>query len=511
MPVSATEWIASASIDDDPVIDEADELRDGDAEVGEEGGDDRPGPVCVPSPPAMGRGIVTTVRAMTTMGARSEARSDEQVRRDDRAHVFHSWSAQGLHRPARRSPAARDRWFWDDDGNRYLDFSSQLVNLNIGHQHPQGRRRHPGAGRPPVHRRPDLRQRRAERGRPPHRRAGARRPRQGVLHQRRRRGDRERRPDGARLHTGPAQGARRVPQLPRPTTGAAITLTGDPRRWADEPGAPRRRALLRARTRTARRSTPTTEAEEGERALRPPRGGRSRSKARSTVAAIVLETVVGTNGILVPPDGYLAGVRELCDRHGIVMICDEVMAGFGRCGEWFAVDRWGVVPDLIAFAKGVNSGYVPLGGVVMQRRDRRHLRRAPLPRRAHLLRAPAGLRRRGGVDPGHGGRGHHRPGAAPRRRGDRPRAPRPSPTRHPSVGEVRGLGVLLGHRARAGPGDPRACWSRTTRPAPAAAPMAELAAACKARRRVALHPLQPHARRAAVRHHRRGSCAKGSP
>jgi len=77
---------------------------------------------------------------------------------------------------------------------------------------------------------------------------------------------------------------------------------------------------------------------------------------------------VGTNGILVPPDGYLAGIRERCDRHGIVMICDEVMAGFGRCGAWFAVDRFGVVPDLITFAKGVNSGYVPLGGVVISRR-----------------------------------------------------------------------------------------------------------------------------------------------
>ena len=79
----------------------------------------------------------------------------------------------------------------------------------------------------------------------------------------------------------------------------------------------------------------------------------------------MLETVVGTNGILVPPDGYLAGVRALCDEFGIMMICDEVMAGFGRCGEWFAVNHWDVTPDLIAFAKGVNSGYVPLGGVAI--------------------------------------------------------------------------------------------------------------------------------------------------
>ena len=86
------------------------------------------------------------------------------------------------------------------------------------------------------------------------------------------------------------------------------------------------------------------------------------------VAAVILETVVGTNGILVPPPGYLQGVRDICDRHGIVMILDEVMSGFGRCGEWFAVDHWGVTPDLICFAKGVNSGYVPLGGVVISDR-----------------------------------------------------------------------------------------------------------------------------------------------
>ena len=85
----------------------------------------------------------------------------------------------------------------------------------------------------------------------------------------------------------------------------------------------------------------------------------------STIAALILETVVGTNGVLVPPPGYLQGVRELCTRNGILMISDEVMVGFGRLGEWFGVDHWGVTPDLITFAKGVNSGYVPLGGVII--------------------------------------------------------------------------------------------------------------------------------------------------
>jgi taurine--2-oxoglutarate transaminase len=99
----------------------------------------------------------------------------------------------------------------------------------------------------------------------------------------------------------------------------------------------------------------------------------------NNVAAIMIETVVGTNGILVPPPGYLQGVRDLCDRTGIVMICDEVMAGFGRCGEWFAVDRWKVTPDLICFAKGVNSGYLPLGGVVISQKIADTFRDRPFP------------------------------------------------------------------------------------------------------------------------------------
>ena len=85
----------------------------------------------------------------------------------------------------------------------------------------------------------------------------------------------------------------------------------------------------------------------------------------STIAAIILETIPGTAGIMPPPPGYLAGVREICDRHGIVYIADEVMAGFGRTGRWFAFDHYGVAPDLVTFAKGVTSGYVPLGGVII--------------------------------------------------------------------------------------------------------------------------------------------------
>jgi taurine--2-oxoglutarate transaminase len=146
-------------------------------------------------------------------------------------------------------------------------------------------------------------------------------------------------------------------------TAGAIALTGDPRRWSSEPGIP---GVVRYWGPYLYRSAfhATTEGEECERALQHLHD-LIMVEGSHTIAAIVLETVVGTNGILLPPDGYLAGVRQLCDAHGIVLIADEVMAGFARCGEWFAVDRWGITPDLITFAKGVNSGYVPLGGVII--------------------------------------------------------------------------------------------------------------------------------------------------
>ncbi|MDT5291418.1 MAG: taurine---2-oxoglutarate transaminase, partial [Mycobacterium sp.] len=146
-------------------------------------------------------------------------------------------------------------------------------------------------------------------------------------------------------------------------TDTAINLTGDPRRWPNDYGnsgvvhffGP---FLYRSHFHS------TTEAEETERALAH-LDEVIRLEGPSTIAAIVLETIPGTAGIMVPPPGYLAGVRTLCDRYGIVFIADEVMAGFGRSGKWFAIDHFDVTPDLLTFAKGVNSGYVPLGGVAI--------------------------------------------------------------------------------------------------------------------------------------------------
>jgi taurine---2-oxoglutarate transaminase len=198
-----------------------------------------------------------------------------------------------------------------------------------------------------------------------------------------------------------------------------------------------------------------------------------------TIAAIILETVVGTNGILVPPDGYLQGVRDLCDEHGIILIADEVMAGFGRCGEWFAVDHWGIRPDLITFAKGVNSGYVPLGGVVISDEIRATFDQRAFPGgltySGHPLACASAVasinafREEGIIE---NARSLGTDVIGPRLR--------QIAARHPSVGDVRGLGVfwaveLVRDRETREPLVPYNAAGE------AAAPMAAFAAACKER------------------------------
>ena len=286
-----------------------------------------------------------------------------QAYRDDRAHVFHSWSAQA-HLDPLVITGGEGAWVWDEDGRRFLDFSSQLMNVNIGHQHPKLLAA--------IHEQTDLLTTVAPIHANPARSEAAR------LIAERAPGDldavfftnggaeaNENAIRLARLHTG----RHKVLATYRSyhgATGGSITLTGDPRRWPSEPGIP---GVVHFWGPYPYRSAfhATSEAEEAERALAH-LADTIMVEGPQTIAAIILEPVVGTNGILVPPPGYLAGVRDLCDQHGIVFIADEVMAGFGRCGEWFSVDRWGVTPDLICFAKGVNSGYLPLGGVIISRR-----------------------------------------------------------------------------------------------------------------------------------------------
>ncbi|MEO9138916.1 MAG: aminotransferase class III-fold pyridoxal phosphate-dependent enzyme, partial [Jatrophihabitans sp.] len=169
----------------------------------------------------------------------------------------------------------------------------------------------------------------------------------------------------ARIHTGRHKVLAAYRSYHGATAGA-ISATGDPRRWGAEPALS---GVVHFWGPYPYRSAFHSDSpeQEGERALAHLRDTLMVEGAH-TVAALILETVVGTNGVLVPPDGYLEGIRAICDEFGIVYIADEVMAGFGRCGEWYAVDHWGVTPDLITFAKGVNSGYVPLGGVAISDR-----------------------------------------------------------------------------------------------------------------------------------------------
>jgi taurine--2-oxoglutarate transaminase len=148
-------------------------------------------------------------------------------------------------------------------------------------------------------------------------------------------------------------------------TAGALTLTGDPRRWAAEPGIPGVFRIPDFYHGVQKGSDTTEEVLARTEEILELEGAK-------TVAAIIVEPVVGTNGILIPPDGYMQGLRALCDKYGILLIADEVMAGFGRTGEWFSVDHWKVVPDLISMAKGLTSAYVQLGAVGMRRQIADH-------------------------------------------------------------------------------------------------------------------------------------------
>jgi taurine---2-oxoglutarate transaminase len=396
------------------------------------------------------------------------------VRQNDRTHVFHSWSAQGAV-DSLPIAGALGRYFWDYSGKRYLDFSSQLVNVNIGYQHPrlvaaiqeQAAKLCTVAPSFANDKRGEAAQLIAELAPGDLNRvfftnAGAEATENAIRL--------------ARLHTG----RHKVLSTYRSYHGAtatAITATGDPRRWPNEPIA---LGVVHFWGPYPYRSPfhSSNEAEETERALQHLRDTIV-FEGPQTIAAVLLETVVGTNGILVPPPGYLAGVRRICDEFGVVFIADEVMAGFGRCGEWFAIDRWGVTPDLITFAKGVNSGYVPLGGVVISDAIAETFRERPFPGgltySGHPLACASAVasiqifKEEGIIE-------HARD------LGEQVIGPslRELAAKHPSVGEVRGLGVfwaleLVRDRETREPLVPFNAGGA------AAAPMSQVAAACKAR------------------------------
>jgi taurine--2-oxoglutarate transaminase len=279
----------------------------------------------------------------------------EIVERSTR-YTLYDWQAQG-----KLSPIPVDRaegvYFWDVDGKRYLDFNSQLMGVNIGH----GDKRVAEAIARQAEKLPYI---------SPFM-AFETRARLGEKLASLWPGDLEK----TFFTLGGAEANENAIRIAKAFTGrqkilaryrsyhgatyAAINLTGDPRRWTNEsppmPGVVHVLDPYHGTVRGTEGADTALATLEETIELEGPR----------TIAAFILEPVTGTNGILIPPGGYLEGVRELCDRHGIVLIADEVMSGFGRTGEWFAVNHWGVVPDLMTVAKGLTSSYLPLGGVAI--------------------------------------------------------------------------------------------------------------------------------------------------
>ncbi|MDX3356826.1 aspartate aminotransferase family protein [Streptomyces sp. ME01-24h] len=394
------------------------------------------------------------------------------VKAADRAHVFHSWSAQGLIDPLAVA-GAEGAYFWDYDGNRYLDFTSGLVFTNIGYQHPkvvaaiQEQAAKLVTFAPAFALEPRSEAARLIAERTPgdldkifFTNGGAEAVENAVRL--------------ARLHTGRPKVLSAYRSY-HGATAAAIHLTGDPRRWASDTGAA---GVVRFWAPFLYRSPfhSQTEEQERDRALQHLEDTIV-FEGPQTVAAIVLETVPGTAGIMVPPSGYLAGVREICDRYGIVFVLDEVMAGFGRTGSWFAAERFDVIPDLLTFAKGVNSGYVPLGGVAISEEIAATFATRPYPGgltySGHPLACAAAvatirvMEDEGVVEHAAAlGENVIGPGL------------RELAARHPSVGEVRGLGAfwaleLVRDRETREPLVPYNAAGEAN------APMAAFAAACK--------------------------------
>ncbi len=272
-------------------------------------------------------------------------------------HTMFEWSAQSKVDPI---PVARAKgiYFWTPEGKRFIDFNSQLMCVNIGHGDERVINAIAAQAKTLAYANPFM--------------ATEPRARLGEKLAAITPGDidvffftnggaeaNENAIKLARLATGRHKILARYRSYHGATAGSMM-LTGDPRRWASEPGMPGVVHVLDPYHGIERGWDSAEESLDMIAEV-------IQLEGPQTIAAFILESVTGTNGVLVPPDGYMQGVRELCTKHGILMICDEVMAGFGRTGEWFAIDHWGVVPDIMTMAKGLTSAYVPLGDVGMRR------------------------------------------------------------------------------------------------------------------------------------------------
>jgi taurine--2-oxoglutarate transaminase len=298
---------------------------------------------------------------MTTL-ATTPSLSGQEIVDLTKKHTLFEWSAQSKVDPI---PVARAKgiYFWTPEGKRFIDFNSQLMSVNIGHGDERVIRAIHEQAQTLAYANPFM--------------ATEPRARLGAKLAQITPGDidtffftnggaeaNENAIKIARFFTGRHKIIARYRSYHGATAGS-ITLTGDPRRWAVEPGIPGVVRVLDPYHGIERGwESAETSLQMIEEVIQ--------LEGPHTIAAFILETVVGTNGILVPPDRYMQGVRKICDKYGILMIADEVMAGFGRTGEWFAIDHWKVVPDMISMAKGLTSSYLPLGAIGMRHHIAQH-------------------------------------------------------------------------------------------------------------------------------------------
>ncbi len=287
----------------------------------------------------------------------------DKIKEYHKKYNLQSWSKQKDINPI-PIEKAEGIYMWDFDGNRYTDMSSQLVNLNVGHgcrpiidaikeQAEKYCYLGPSYGAEPrgelakmiIELMPD------NMGKVFFTNGGADANENAVKI--------------ARMYTGRQKIFSRYRSYHGSTYGAG-NLTGEPRRYPLEPGAP---GFIKFFDPYVYREKIKFESEE---AASEYYVGKLREQiiyeGPDSVAAIVMETITGSNGVIIPPKGYLPGVRKLCDEFGIMMICDEVMAGWGRTGKMFAFENFDVKPDIVSFAKGVTCGYVQLGGVVVSKK-----------------------------------------------------------------------------------------------------------------------------------------------
>jgi taurine--2-oxoglutarate transaminase len=280
---------------------------------------------------------------------------------NDRAYVLHSWSVQGALSP-RVITRAEGVFYWDEEGKRYYDLGSQLVNLNIGHQHPKVVQAIKDQADKLCYVAPQFAE--ESRGKLAKRIIGLLPDEFGKCFFTVGGADaNENAIKIARAYTGKSKIISRYRSYHGATYGA-ISLTGDPRRPPVEPGMP---GVVRVFDPYCYRCSFGQKPESCKMECAEHIREVILYENPDTVAAVFMESITGTNGIFPPPEGYMERVREICDEFGILLICDEVMTGFGRTGKWFGFQNFDIVPDIVTMAKGVNSGYTPLGVVAVSK------------------------------------------------------------------------------------------------------------------------------------------------